>query len=280
MKFHSINAEIYVPDHEAEDAALARTTHIGIGAHQDDLEIMAIDGILCCKGTRDACFAGVIVTDGAGSPRAGVFEDLSDEQMVEARNEEQKRASDMGAYGAQVLLGYPSAVVKDRNEAGPVDDIEALLSAASPEVVYTHNLMDKHDAHVAVALRVIEAIRRLPRESRPGKLYGCEVWRDLDWLPDEDKVVFDCSAYEDLQRRLLEVFESQIAGGKRYDLATMGRRRANATYFEPHQVDEVTGAAFGVDMTPLVQDDGLDIVQFASTFTAKFQSDVTSRLRQ
>lgn len=280
MKFHSSNAEIYVPDHERVDAALARTTHLGIGAHQDDLEIMAIDGILYCKGTKDAWFAGVIVTDGAGSPRAGAFEDLSDEQMLEARNEEQKRASDMGAYGAQVLLGYPSAVVKDKNEAGPVDDIEALLSAASPEVVYTHNLMDKHDAHVAVALRVIEAIRRLPREARPGKLYGCEVWRDLDWLPDEDKVVFDCSAYEDLQRRLLEVFESQIAGGKRYDLATMGRRRANATYFEPHQVDEVTGAAFGVDMTPLVQDDGLDIVQFASTFTAKFQSDVTSRLRQ
>lgn len=280
MNFHSSNAEIYVPDQEREDAALARTTHIGIGAHQDDLEIMAIDGILYCKGTKDAWFVGVIVTDGAGSPRAGAFEGLSDEQMVEARNEEQKRASDMGAYGAQVLLGYPSAVLKDRNEAGPVDDIEALLSAASPEVVYTHNLMDKHDAHVAVALRVIEAIRRLPRESRPGKLYGCEVWRDLDWLPDEDKVVFDCSAYEDLQRRLLEVFESQIAGGKRYDLATMGRRRANATYFEPHQVDELTGAAFGVDMTPLVQDDGLDIVQFASAFTAKFQSDVASRLHQ
>jgi len=39
---------------------------------------------------------------------------------------------------------------------------------------------------------------------------------------------------ENLQFALLGVFESQIAGGKRYDLALMGRRRANATYFESH----------------------------------------------
>ena len=280
MNFESSHAEVYLPDGKAEDAALARTTHLGIGAHQDDLEIMAIDGILYCKGTKDTWFTGVIVTDGSGSPRAGTFADFSDEQIVEARNEEQKRAADMGAYGAQVLLGYPSAVVKDGNEAEPVEDIEALLRAALPEVVYTHNLMDKHVTHVAVALRVIEAIRRLPRESRPGKLYGCEVWRDLDWLPDEDKVVFDCSAYEDLQRRLLEVFESQIAGGKRYDLAAMGRRRANATYFEPHQVDEVTGAVFGVDMTALIEDDALDAGSFVAGFTEKFQSDLASRIRR
>jgi len=280
MNFQSSQAEVYVPDGKAVEAALARTTQLGIGAHQDDLEIMAIDGILKCYDRDDAWFAGVIVTNGAGSPRAGAFKDLSDEQMVHARNEEQRRAADIGAYSAQILLGYPSKALKDGTDARTVDDIESLLRAASPEVVYTHNLMDKHDAHVAVALRVIEAIRRLPQESRPKKLYGCEVWRDLDWLLDEDKVVFDCSQHEDLQRRLLEVFESQVAGGKRYDLAAMGRRRANATYLDPHQVDEVTGAVFGVDMTPLIQDDELDITQFASNFTAKFQSDVASRLRQ
>ncbi len=280
MNFESSHAEIYVPDSEALEAALARTTHLGIGAHQDDLEIMAVDGILYCHQSKDAWFAGVTVTDGAGSPRTGAFESFSDEQMVEARNEEQKRAAGIGAYGAQVLLGYPSAVVKDKNKAGPTGDIEALLRAASPEVVYTHNPMDKHATHVAVALRVIEAVRRLPRSSRPGRLYGCEAWRGLDWLPDEDKVVFDCSANEDLQRRLIEVFESQIAGGKRYDLAVMGRRRANATYSDPHQADEAAGAVYGVDMTPLIQDDGLHVAEFALAFTEKLQSDVASRLRQ
>ena len=67
------------------------------------------------------------------------------------------------------------------------------------------------------------------------------MWRDLDWLMDADKVVFDVSAHENLQAALLGVFDSQICGGKRYDLATMGRRRANATYFASHGVDVSTG---------------------------------------
>ena len=41
----------------------------------------------------------------------------------------------------------------------------------------------------------------------------------------------------------------QIAGGKRYDLASMGRRRANATYWGSHGVDETTGLSYGMDMT-------------------------------
>ena len=51
------------------------------------------------------------------------------------------------------------------------------------------NLVDKHDTHVAVVLRVIAAIRQMPPDIRPEKLYGCEVWRDLDWMLDSDKVV-------------------------------------------------------------------------------------------
>ena len=38
--------------------------------------------------------------------------------------------------------------------------------------------------------------------------------------------------HENLHAALMGVFDSQIAGGKRYDLATAGRRRAHATYFE------------------------------------------------
>ena len=88
---------------------------------------------------------------------------------------------------------------------------------------------------------MIAAIRRCPPAERPEKLYGCEVWRDLDWLTDEDKVVFDVSAHENLQAALLGVFDSQICGGKRYDLATLGRRRAHATYFASHGTDDATG---------------------------------------
>lgn len=231
MNFQLEAAQVFVPDGQPVAAALARTTHLGISAHQDDLEIMAIDGILKCFQQPDRWFTGVVVTNGSGSPRAGLYANTTDEEMQAIRVREQQKAAIVGDYAAQVLLAYPSSAVKDSTNSGPVQDLITVLEATRPEVVYTHNLADKHATHVAVALRVIEAIRSLPAEARPARLYGCEVWRDLGWMLDADKVIFDTSAMENLQEALLGVFDSQISGGKRYDLATMGRRRANATFF-------------------------------------------------
>ena len=39
MQFHKSNADLFVPDGAAPEAALARTTHLSITAHQDDIEI-------------------------------------------------------------------------------------------------------------------------------------------------------------------------------------------------------------------------------------------------
>jgi len=278
MRLHRDDSVVYVPDGLDADAGLARTTHLCIGAHQDDQEIMAIEGILACYTREDAFFAGVVVNDGAGAPRAGQFAGYTDEQMAAARIEEQKRAADIGKYGAQILLGWPNEPVKSGEDTRPVDDIETILRAAQPEIVYTHNLMDKHDTHVAVALKTVAAIRRLPATERPSKLYGGEVWRDLDWLVGGDKVIFDASDNEDLQLKLLQVFETQVAGGKRYDLAAMGRRKAHATYLEPLQVDNVTGAVYGVDMTPLIENDTLDPAEFALGFVDNLRDDVEDRI--
>jgi LmbE family N-acetylglucosaminyl deacetylase len=280
MEFHRSDAVLHVPDGVAVSKALARTTHLGIGAHQDDLEIMAIDGILKCYVQTDAWFTGVVVSDGAGSPRAGKFADFTNDRMIATRIEEQKRAADIGLFAAQILLLHPSDELKDKNNARPVDDIEAILRATRPEVVYTHNLFDKHDAHVAVALRVIAAIRRMASAERPNALFGCEVWRDLDWLPAGRKIVFDTSAHEELQYRLLEAFESQVAGGKRYDLAAMGRRRAHATYLEPHQVDAATGAVYADDMTSLIRNVALDPVDYARGVLDEFAGEVSARIER
>ena len=46
MEFHNNFAEIFVPEGTPALQALARTTHLAIAAHEDDIEIMAIDGIL------------------------------------------------------------------------------------------------------------------------------------------------------------------------------------------------------------------------------------------
>ena len=53
MELHNPASEIHVPDGSPVDVALSRTTHLSIGAHQDDLEIMAFHGILECFGKRD-----------------------------------------------------------------------------------------------------------------------------------------------------------------------------------------------------------------------------------
>jgi LmbE family N-acetylglucosaminyl deacetylase len=278
MNLNLSTAKIFVPDALPLPEALTRTTHIGIGAHQDDIEIMACDGILRCFQRDDQWFCGIVVTDGSGSPRDGAYKDYSDAAMRAVRRKEQKKAAVVGEYAAQVLLDYPSAAVKDVASEGPVQDLRALLEAAQPQVVYTHNLADKHDTHVAVALKVIRALRGLPEAERPQRLYGCEVWRDLDWMVDADKVAFDCSAHENLQAALLGVFDSQICGGKRYDLATMGRRRAHATYHASHGTDVTTGMIFAMDLTPLMQDPGLSPQAYVQEFIARFAGEVSQRL--
>jgi LmbE family N-acetylglucosaminyl deacetylase len=278
VKFHSPTAEIYIPDGANEKEALARTTHMAISAHPDDLEIMAADPILRCYRQPGEWFTGVVVTDGRGSPRIGQYEKYTDDEMHMVRIQEQKKAAFVGEYSAQILLDYPSQAVKNKADSGPVEDLLALLLAAKPKFVFTHNLADKHDTHVGAALRLIAAIRRMPRAERPQRLYGCEVWRDLDWLNDSDKVVFDLTAHENLQASLLGVFDSQIAGGKRYDLASLGRRRANATYYESHGVDTSTGMSYAMDLTPLIQNEEADPTDFVLNHIRKFSKDVEDRL--
>jgi len=280
MELNQPNAEIWVPDGAAVSDALGRTTHLGIAAHQDDIEIMAYEGILAGFGKPDGWFSAIVATNGAGSPRDGLYASYTDEDMQRVRRAEQKKAAYVGEYSAVALLDYPSSAVKDGADPNPRNDIKALLAAAAPEVVYTHNLADKHDTHVAVTLRTIAAIRELPEQQRPRKLYGCEVWRDLDWMVDDDKIVFNLGAHDNIAASLVGVFDSQVAGGKRYDLATMSRRRAHATYFQSHSVDDAEMISFAMDLTPLIQDASLDPATVVEQHVNRFLADVRARLEK
>ena len=269
-----------VPDGAPLDEALGRITHVGIGAHQDDLEIMAYHGIARCFGDEACWFGGVTCTDGAGSPRAGAFAEFSDEQMKEVRRAEQEEAARLGAYGVMAQLGYPSAVLADPLETALEDDLVDWLGRMSPQVVYTHSLADKHETHVAVAMAALRAMRRLPAAARPHTVYGCEVWRDLDWMSEDDVVVLDVSAHPGLAERLITVFASQVAGGKRYDLATFGRRLANATFRAPEAVDRIERAWLAMDLTPLIAEDAPDAEAYVGSLLTRFASDVSDRLRR
>jgi hypothetical protein len=130
-----------------------------------------------------------------------------------------------------------------------------------------------------VVLRTIEAIRRIETKDQPMKLYGCEAWRDLDWLPDKLKIPFDCSEKLHLQKNLLKVFDSQISGGKRYDLAAMGRRVAHATFFQSHTTDTASHLSFGMDLTPLIENPNLSVEEFTKDLLHQFESEVLEGLK-
>ena len=280
MKFRNQSAEIFVPDRQPAGNAFQRITHLGIGAHQDDLEFMAFHGILECFGTDKKWFGGVTCTNGAGSSRTGKYAGFSDARMMDVRRQEQNAAAVVGQYAVMVQLGHASSAVKSATDPALKNDLKEILKAAKPEVIYTHNPADKHETHLGVVIAVIEALRELPRGQRPGKVIGCEVWRGLDWMPDGEKVVLDVSGHDHLAAALNGIFDSQIAGGKRYDLATVGRRAANATFFEAHETDQATQVSFGMDLTPLIKDATLDIVDYTCGFIERFQNDVKAKLKR
>jgi LmbE family N-acetylglucosaminyl deacetylase len=275
-----VTPEVFVPDGVPEAEALARTTHMGIVAHPDDLEILAHPAILDCFGRDDRWFCGVVVADGAGSARGGPYAHVSDAEMVVIRRREQHKAAVVGEYGAVAMLGAPSAAVQDPARPGIVETLVDLLRRARPRLLFTHNLADRHDTHVSVALATIDACRALPRDDRPQRVLGGEGWRDLDWLTGEDKLALDVSPRESLTAALIGVFDSQITGGKRYDLAAQGRRRAHATQQESHQIDATSALSLYMDLTPLVADPALDPEAYAAERIDRFARDVRDRIRR
>ncbi|MEK0447881.1 MAG: hypothetical protein RL088_149 [Verrucomicrobiota bacterium] len=279
MKFHIPTADVFIPDGRPEADALARVTHLAVGAHQDDLEFMAFHGIIECFHSAENWFGGVTCTNGAGSSRIGAYARYSDEEMMLVRRDEQKQAAIVGRYSAMVQLDYPSSVAKNPADQRLREDLRAILQASKPRHVYTHNPADKHDTHIAVVIPLIQAIRDLPRAERPETVHGCEVWRNLDWLGDDEKVVHDVSGHDNLAASVNGIFDSQIAGGKRYDLAVLGRRRANATFFSSHTTDNSDALAFAMDLTPLAHDDSLDIVAYVTAAIDRFRADVEKKLR-
>jgi LmbE family N-acetylglucosaminyl deacetylase len=279
MYFSKPSADVYVPDGSPNESAFKRTTHLSIAAHPDDNEMLAYDGILQCFNSTDLWFSSVTVTNGNTAPRDFEYANYSNEQMRITRLWEQKKAAMVGNYSAAIQLDYTSPEVRDQNSS-VVADLEKLFQLMQPKVVYTHNLADKHDTHIAVTLRLIKALRSIPLERQPEKLYGCEIWRDLDWLVDEDKVAFDVSGHPNIATSLIGLYDTQILGSKRYDIAVPGRRSAQAIYHESHGTGGATQMIFAMDLTPLVRNPDLNPVEYTITFIDHFKQDVSDRINR
>ena len=256
---------------------LINTTHLAIAAHQDDVEIMAQHGILACFGKKDKNFSAVIVTDGAGSPRAGLYKNYTDEEMKDIRIKEQKKAAMIGDYYSLILLGFPSKTVRDPKDRVVVERLKEVLLETKPSVIYTHNPADRHKTHIATSIRVIRALQELASVYKPDLLLGCEVWRALDWLDASDKKVLDVSDRPALRSALLGVFDSQIEGGKRYDLAGPGRCISNATFSDPNSVDTMDAAVYAMDLTPLIE--GGDVAEYIKAYLERFADNVIEGIK-
>ena len=275
-----MSGHTFVPDGRPVTEAIVRTTHMGIVAHPDDLEILAYPGILDCLGRDDRWFCGVVATDGRGSARSGAYASVTDDAMREIRQREQEKAAVVGEYAAVVMLDRTSADVQGPGREGLVQGLIDLLRAARPEVVYTHSPADRHPTHVSVVLATVAACRALPAGERPARVLGGEVWGDLEWLTAEDKVAIDVSGHDSMGAALMGVFDSQIAGGKRYDLAVPARRLAHATYHDPHAVDASRALCLAMDLTPLVKDPGRSVAAFVQERIDRFAADVRARIER
>ena len=261
------------------DQALARAKggYMAIGAHQDDLEIFAIHGIGKARETGKNDFVGVTVTDGGGSPRKGPFEQYTDQDMIEERLHEQNKAAEIGGYALQYQLGYESAALKGKEPTRGkevINTLKDLIMAIEPKVIYTHNPFDKHESHNAITRAVVMALKAVPDSKRPEEFYGCEVWRGLDWLPDDMKVALDVSNYLDLQKKLIAAHKSQTSGGKNYVEGAIGREIANATFLSSHVLLDAEAATYAVDMMPLVNDKALSLKDYMQPYLDAFNKEI------
>lgn len=272
MNMQDIRSRKFIPADMGLDEATdsARGGSMGIGACPGDVEIIAIRGIGISLGFLKRRFTGVTVTDGLDAARIEPDKELSDEQMIEERLKEQNIAAALGKYALQHNLLCRSAEIQDPHTAQSrmlVKEIAGIVSKVKPQVIYTHNPFDEHSTRVMVMRAVIEALRSLPYAEQPQELYGCEVWGDLDWLPQGRKKILDVTGFTEIQHSLIGCHDSRRA--EKYGDATLWREFSNAAWARPRD-PKVEAAVLAVDLMPLLDNPELDICDFANDIQDEF----------
>jgi hypothetical protein len=280
-----MNRSVYIGRNDQSlSAALDGVSVAVIGAHQDDLPILhpAI-------GMDGSHVLGVVVTDGAGSPstkgdysRSAGF---TESKIAALRHAEQHAEAAVGKYAVQAQLGYSSEDIGGRGNTGAGPQQEALTlellqfftKATNLKEVYVHTPFDKHQTHNAVTRAVIEALRMLPPERRNAiTLIGREVWRDMDWLPENKKHLTDVTPALGSVQRLLQQHRTQNTL-KSYDTGAVGRFLANSTFGDSHAASDASAVAVGVDMTELLKNPQMTLVDFCDEAAKAFRKSLMQR---
>jgi LmbE family N-acetylglucosaminyl deacetylase len=269
---------ITVPDAMPQSDGLSRTTHLAIGAHPDDVEIIGIEGISKCYQSETDWFTGIVVTNGAGSLRSGRYTSASDEEMIAVRQQEQSAAAEIGRYAAVVQMACESSQLQGDINESVVAMLQNVLEQARPHTVYLHSPVDRHITHIGVCMHALEALRRLNEKDLPVRIWGVEVWRSMDWVDAGQRVLLDVSGGKELQGRLLGQYQSQLVKGKRYDIALAGRNIANATLASEDAIDTIESACFALDLNSLVGKNPISIGEYLEDLLGRFSNDLKTKL--
>ncbi len=264
-----IELEEYIP----KTAKHAPITHIAIAAHKDDGEMLALHGILNCYDKGG--FALIVLTDGGNCPKSGKYADVSYDDMAELRTEEQKRAATFGKYEKVYFLQLPSSSLETEFEE--ISSKVASIFNENPTIqyAYAHSLFDRHKTHINASKIAIESIRQSKYKGKIKMLYGVELWRDLDWIPENEQILLDVSGSKDFAMDLLSFFPSQNQS-KMYNKGFCGRVVANATFSNSHSNSLASEQIRAIDMTKLVFADKNAVRAFVDEQLGKFKQEILS----
>src|SRR5260221_11683648 len=119
MHVRNPSADIFIPDGKAPAAALGRVTHLGVGAHQDDLEFMAFHGIQACYHSDTDWFGGVTCTNGSGSSRTGSYAKYTDEEMMAGGRPGTRPGGVVGGHSGEVQRRFTRKDAEYGGQARP-----------------------------------------------------------------------------------------------------------------------------------------------------------------
>ena len=267
--------KIYLPHKVPLKDVYKKVKHLAIVAHADDIELSAPQFIVNGLGG----FFGIVMGDNKGGPIRPEYKKLSSDKIQKIREKEQERAAGIGKYNGVAFLRLASRDIKSISKKDKVVNmIYDLIKDMPFKSVCTHSLFDNHPTHVAVAQRVVLALKKLPLSKRPKAFYGMEVWGSLEWLPKKYRVVFDVSSSIVLIKKLLSVYKSQSYKGHRYDQALLTRLKANALFSETHGFSEKSALIYGMTLLPLLEKRGLSFEKYLQGIIKDFLKEKKNNL--
>ncbi len=233
-----------------EGGALAQGTCLAIGAHPDDLEIMAAPFIEDCCEHSNKKFVGVVCTHGVSAQLLHSGKSSEILKVKSKRRDEQLEAAHFAKYLGMIQLGYGSDDIKANNNIKLGSQLSDLILQVRPEIILTHNPFDRHRTHQAVCRHVLQAV--LLSSYVPEKLLGCEVWGGLDWLESQYKVTVPLKSSRWFAQ-LISIFQSQNTENRNYAEGVLGRMRSNSTFHDSSKACEEQHIMYALDLLPLLK---------------------------